>query len=182
MIDRIAVWEAASASVAETARKAIDTLNDGGIPILVTGGLAVIAYGYDAATRDVDLIVPDFESAHRFMLAQGYRAAIRVPIGVIDPETGVRIDILPGGKSLSPRCPVNFPVPTELGYNYVTLPELISTKLGSFLEGDIDRLKDKVAVIELIKANELPRDFPGLDPAIQGLYHEIWDERAGRRA
>jgi hypothetical protein len=175
LIDRIALLEAVSEAVNQTARKTVDRLSRAGVPVLVTGGLAVNAYGYDLFTRDVDLIVPDVETAHQFLLSQGYR--VSVPVGVVDPETGTRVDLLPGGQSRSPRCPVNFPVPTTLGYNYVTLADLVSTKLGSYLANPIRRLKDKAAVIEFIK-NGLARDIPGIDPAVQRLYHQTWDEIA----
>jgi hypothetical protein len=181
LIDKIALWEAASAKVSKTAHKAIEILNQAGIPILVTGGLAVIAHGYDVSTRDVDLIVPDFETAHQLMLSHGYAASVEVPIGVIDAETKVRVDILPGGKSLSLACPVNFPMPTEFGQQYVTLPELISTKLGSFMSHPVHRLKDKVTVVELIKLG-LPRELIGLDQAIKSLYQTLWDELAAEPA
>jgi hypothetical protein len=65
----------------------------------------------------------------------------------------------------------------SLGYNYVSLADLISTKLGSFLANPIRRSKDKTAVIEL-KRNGLPRSIPGLHPAIKNLYCEIWEQVA----
>jgi len=77
-------------------------------------------------------VVPDLVAAHQVLLAHGYSPSLRVATGVIDPQTKVRIDLLPGGGSLTPRCPVNFPMPSELAGVYISLPDLIGVKLGSF--------------------------------------------------
>ena len=142
---------------------------------MVTGGLAVQIHGYPALTTDVDLIVPDLEAARELLIHSGYRAAIRVPLGVIDPETKVRVDILPGGKSLTPRCPVNYPMPVEMGYHYVSLPDLISLKLGSYISNPARRGKDRTAVEELIMRTSLSRNLSGLNPAVQDVYYQLWD-------
>ena len=169
-------WEAMGrGSLPDTAQRAVALLNQAGIPVLITGGLAVIAHGYPALTVDVDLIVPDIEQAQQYLLSQGYQASLRVLVGVIDPQSNIRVDILPGGKSLTPRCPVNFPVPAEMGYRYVSLPELISLKLGSYLANPARRGKDRAAVEELIMRASLPRDLPGIEVSVAAKYLELWD-------
>ena len=159
----------------ETAKRAVALLNQAGIPVLVTGGLAVIAHGYPRLTVDADLIVPDFQEAHQLLLHQGYHAEIHVPVGALDPQSKVRVDILPGGKSLTPRCPVNYPMPVEMGYHYVSLPDLISLKLGSYRSNPARRSQDRADVDQLIMRTSLPRDLSGINPAVQELYHQLWD-------
>lgn len=169
-------WEALGrGSVPDTAQRAVDLLNQAGIPVLVTGGLAVLAHGYPALTVDVDLIVPNLEQAHEILLRHGYQASLCVLVGVIDPESRIRVDILPGGKSLTPRCPVDFPVPTEMGFHYVGLTDLISLKLGSYTASPARRGKDRTAVEELIIRASLPRDLPGIHASVMAKYREIWD-------
>ena len=43
----------------ESARAAVSTLAEHGIPHLIVGGLAVQEYGYPRVTIDVDIVVPD---------------------------------------------------------------------------------------------------------------------------
>jgi hypothetical protein len=110
------------------------------------------------------------------LVQNGYHASLRVSVGVIDPQSKVRVDMLPGGKSLTPRCPVNFPMPSEMGFHYVDLESLVSTKLGSHLSS-LRRLKDKADVGELIQRQNLPRDL-AVDPAVQLVYVTFWDQIA----
>jgi len=125
--------------------------------------------------RGMHFFVPDVPAAHQVLLQHGYRASIRMPAGVIDPQSKVRVDLLPGGGCLTPRCPVAFPLPTETAHAYLNLPDLISVKLGSFLASPVRRTKDKADVVELMVRNNLSRDLAGIHPAVQALYVEIWD-------
>jgi hypothetical protein len=170
-----ALWEATSMTIPETAQRATALLNQAGIPTLIAGGLAVQVHGYPRLTVDADIVVPDVVKAHQVLLAHGYRASLTVATGVIDPETNVRVDLLPGGSSLTPRCPVAFPIPTQTEHAYINLPDLISVKLGSFLSSPVRRSRDKTDVIELIIRNGLPRDLAGIALPVQSLYFELWD-------
>lgn len=169
------LWEATGMTIPEAAQRATAVLNQAGIPTLIAGGLAVQVHGYPRFTVDADIVVPDIVAAHRVLVERGYNASMTAPIGVVDPQSKVRIDLLPGGSCLTPRCPVNFPMPTELALVYISLPGLISVKLGSFISNPIRRAKDRADVIELIVRNDLRRDFAGIDGAVQGLYRETWD-------
>jgi hypothetical protein len=169
------LWEASGKDIPETAQRAKAVLNQAGIPALIAGGLAVQVHGYPRFTVDADIVVPDLVAAHQVLLAHGYRASLRIATGVIDPQSKVRIDLLPGGSSLTPRCPVNFPMPNEMGGVYISLPDLISVKLGSFVSNPMRRAKDKADVVELILRNRLRRDLAGIDPAVQALYQETCD-------
>src|ERR1051326_9602838 len=162
-------------NVPETAQRAVAVLNEAGIPTLVAGALAVQIHGYPRLTVDANIIVPDITAAHHILIEHGYRPSIRVPIGVIDPKSKVRVDLVPGGNRLTPRCPVAFPMPTEKNHGYVSLPDLISIKLGSFLSSPARRARDRADVVELILRNKLTRELEGIDSAVQALYVEIWD-------
>src|SRR5205823_4898781 len=123
------LWEASGMTIPETAQRATAVLNQAGIPTLIAGGLAVQIHGYPRFTVDANIVVPDIIAAHQILLEHGYSALVRAPTGVIDPESKVRVDLLPGGSCLTPRCPVNFPMPLELGHVYISLSDLISVKL-----------------------------------------------------
>jgi len=161
--------------IPESAQRARAILKEAGIPSLIAGGLAVQVHGYPRFTVDADIVVPDLVATHQILLSHGYSPSLRVATGVIDPQTKVRIDLLPGGGSLTPRCPVNFPMPSKLAGVYISLPDLIGVKLGSFVSNPMRRAKDKADVIELIVRNDLRRDLAGIHPAVQGLYVETWD-------
>ena len=58
---------------------------------------------------------------------------------------------------------------------YLSLSELVSVKLGSFISNPMRRAKDKADVVELIVRNNLARGLADIHPAAQGLYLETWD-------
>jgi hypothetical protein len=53
----------------DSARAAVTTLTDHGIPHLIVGGLAVQEHGYERVTIDVDIVVPDVLEAVEFLTA-----------------------------------------------------------------------------------------------------------------
>lgn len=169
------LWDATGMTVPETAQRATAILNQAGIPTLVGGGLAVQIHGYSRLTVDAKIIVPDILAAQRLLLEHGYSASLRALSGVIDPHSKVRVALLPGGGCLTSRCPVAFPMPTEAAHVFLSLPDLISVKLGSFVASPARRTKDKADVVELIIRNNLSRDIEGIHPAVQDLYFETWD-------
>jgi hypothetical protein len=138
--------------------------------------LAVQLHGYPRTTIDVDIIVPDVEAAHRFLIANGYQASVRQPLAVMDPGRQVRIDLLPAGKCLKSGCEVPFPQPPEppTVMTPVDLEALISLKLDSWKHSPARRLRDKTDVAELIMRNKLPRGLVVHD-AVAHEYHVLWD-------
>jgi len=54
------------------------------------------------------------------------------------------------------------------------LHTLIEIKLSSYLGSPASRLRDLADVNELIKLNQLPREFP-LHSAVQPTFQHIWD-------
>ena len=94
---------------------------------------------------------------------------------VTDRDTKVEIDVLPGGGKVGPG-PVPFPMPTRISDKpqIVTLRELISLKLSSYMGSPINRAQDYADAIKLIQANQPARDFD-VDGRVRDLYITLWD-------
>lgn len=108
LVDALALWEGTGTAVAHAAQAVSGLLTDHGIPNLIAGGLAVQLHGYPRTTVDVDIVVPDVEQAHAFLLANGYKPSLQQLLAVIDPARRVKIDLLPSGKCLKAACEVPF--------------------------------------------------------------------------
>jgi hypothetical protein len=94
---------------------------------------------------------------------------------VTDRITKVEVDLRPGGGSVGPG-PLKLPVPTSLSQEpqIASLRTLIEIKLSSYIGSPISRLRDLGDVVELIKANNLSRDYD-LTPLVIERYIEVWD-------
>jgi len=91
LLDAMSLWEGTGTAVAQAAQAVSSLLAEHGIGNLVAGGLAVQLHGYPRTTIDVDIIVPNVQEAHAFLVANGYQASVRQPLGVIDRNRRVRI-------------------------------------------------------------------------------------------
>lgn len=166
-----------------TAERAVTALTLKGIPSLLCGGLVVQEYGYPRETNDVDLIVPDVKEAYDALSIMGFKPKRETP-GVtgfmVDRETKVDLDLLPGGKSLG--GPFEFPMPHTVSKEptMVNLNDLLSLKLSSSSHSPMIRSKDHADVVELIIRRELPRDFD-VDTSVQKLWLAIWDAIAAEK-
>ena len=169
--------ESSGSNIEKALRKAVKVLAKSGIPHYVCGGYAVQEHGYPRFTQDVDLIVPNRALAEESLCANGFDEG---PGSVIDPETRVRIDLLPGGERFD-LGPVALPLPTVVSAEprILKLEDLISTKLSAYAGRGIHRAKDYADVVELIQANALPRQY-GVAMDIRRLYEQIWDELHSR--
>ncbi len=182
LIEALSLWEATGSQIAQTARETSELLARNGIPNLLAGGLAVQLHGYPRFTEDVDLIVPDVEAAHQLLMTRGFSQSLVKLLAVIHPHFDVTVDLLPAGKCLDQRCKVPFPAPdSNLVMHPVTLEQLISLKLDSWLIYPVRRDQDKVDVRKLIENNGLPRDLV-IDPAMQATYQALWDELSAETA
>jgi hypothetical protein len=179
LVDALALWEGTGTAVAHAAQMVSGLLTDHGIPNLMAGGLAVQLHGYPRTTVAVDIVVPDVEKAHAFLVANGYQASARQPLAVVDPTRRVKIDLLPAGKCLRADCEVPFPELPKTGaiMQPVTLETLISLKLDSWKHSQARRIKDRADVAELIMRNELPRDLK-VHRAVSEEYLALWDALA----
>jgi hypothetical protein len=164
-----------SSDIEKTMRKAVAALAERNVPSLVAGGYAVQENGYPRFTQDVDLIVPDVAEAKAWLSIHGFRENQGSSMTLTDRVTRVEVDLLPGGGSVGPG-PLPLPMPTDISRepHIVDLQTLIEIKLSSYLGSPLKRAKDLADVVELMKANELPRDLP-IAPAVRDEYLRIWD-------
>ncbi len=168
-----------TSGVVRTAQAAASALADFDTPHLIVGGIAVQEHGYPRVTIDVDIVVPDVLDALEEITASLTGPFVRIPgceDRVEDQRNGVKVDLLPAGQVLKRGCKVPFPQPTKVSevLQIVTLEELISLKLDSWVNSPLRRLKDKADVIELITRRQLPRDL-AIAAVVRDLYTETWD-------
>jgi hypothetical protein len=165
-----------STNIEKTLRKAVKVLALFQIPHYVCGGFAVQEHGYPRFTVDVDIIVPDVQLAAEKLGLNGFKANPGSKMTVTDRETKVEVDLLPGGGRLDPG-PLTFPVPTLVSSEpqILTLQNLISSKLSTYIGRGIDRAQDYADVVTLVKVNHLPRDYD-VDPKVRDTYQKMWDE------
>jgi hypothetical protein len=171
------------ADVQRAAMRITAALRAMGVSYVICGALAVTAHGHARLTQDVDLLLTP-EGLRRFKerwLGKGWVERFPGSKGMRDTEHNVKIDVLltgdyPGdGK---PK-PVRFPDPAAVaidlgGTATIALPKLIELKLASGMTAP-DRPRDLDDVIQLVRANALPREFgEGLDPWVRGKFDELW--------
>jgi hypothetical protein len=165
-----------STDLEKTLRKATGILALFEIPHLVCGGFAVQEHGYPRFTVDVDLIVPDVAAAREKLSLNGFRANPGSSMTVTDRETKVEVDLLPGGSKVD-SGPLSLPMPVDVSATprFLSLDQLISAKLSTYIARGIHRAQDYADVAKLMATNQLPRDF-GVRAEVKDLYQTIWDE------
>jgi hypothetical protein len=171
------------ADVQRAAKRISATLSEMGIPYAICGALAVTAHGHIRVTQDVDVLLTrdGLERFKQRWLGLGWVERLPGSKGMRDAEHNVKIDVIltgdyPGdGK---PK-PVSFPDPASVaidlgGTATISLPKLIELKLASGMTAP-DRPRDLDDVIQLIRVNELPREFGnGLHPWVREKFDELW--------
>jgi len=164
-----------STPISRTMRKAVRVLAEAGIPSLVVGGYAVQEHGYARFTSDVDIVVPDVAAARAVLAVNGFRENPGSSMTVTDRISKVEVDLLPGGGSVGPG-PLPLPLPGAVSTSprFADLRTLIEIKLSSYLGSPVSRNRDFSDVVELIKANDLPRDF-ALAESVATAYTGLWD-------
>jgi hypothetical protein len=171
-------------AVHKTLVKITRRLEELGIPYAVADDLALFFHGYRRFTEDVDILVTreGLAAIHKHLEGLGYVLPFAGSKNLRDAESGVRIEFLVSGDypgDGKPK-PVAFPEPTECsavidGIQCLQLPRLIELKLASGTAPG--RRKDLGDVQELIRQLCLPVSFGGkLNPMVQDLYRELWDE------
>jgi len=176
-----------AAPAQKAARKIARTLEEMGIPYVVADGLAVHAHGHKRATVDVDLIMTksDLAKFKERWLGLGWVEKFKGSKGLRDAEFDVKVDILtpdeiPGDGKVTP---FHFPDPATVGTDVggiwagikvLDLRTLIELKLASGLSSP-HRPQDLADVIQLIRANKLPRDYATqLHEYTRAKYDELW--------
>jgi hypothetical protein len=164
-----------STNIEYTLLKALKVFKTFDIPHFVCGGFAVQEQGYPRFTVDVDIIVPDVEFAREKLSMNGFKSNPGSKMTVTDRETKVEVDLLPAGKKLDPG-PLTFPIPTQISEEpqILTLDQLVSAKLSTYIGVGIKRAQDYADVVKLIEANRLSRDF-GVHPKVKEEYQNLWD-------
>lgn len=164
-----------STNIEKTLLKALKVLKLFNIPHYVCGGFAVQEHGYPRFTVDVDIIVPDVELAIEKLSLNGFKQNPGSKMTVTDRETKVEVDLLPGGNKVDPG-PLTLPMPAHVSDEpqILSLEELISAKLSTYIGRGIERIQDHADVVKLVQANHLPRDF-GVASKVRDDYHQIWD-------
>jgi hypothetical protein len=166
------------------ARRITETLTEMKIPFAVAGALAVNAHGHMRTTEDVDVLLQphglrDFKQE---WLGRGWIEKFPGSKGIRDTIHNVNIDVLLTGEypgDGQPK-PVVFPDPAaaaeldEEGIPILSLRVLVELKLASGMTAP-DRPRDLDDVIQLIRANELPRDYARqLNPFVRAKYDQLW--------
>jgi hypothetical protein len=165
-----------STNLEKTLLKALRVFKLFNIPHYICGGFAVQERGYPRFTVDVDIIVPDVAFAREKLSLNGFRPNPGSEMTLTDRETKVEIDLLPGGRKVDPG-PLLLPIPTLVSEypQILSLEQLISSKLSTYIGRGIQRVQDYADVVELIQRNQLPREF-SVDAQVQERYRQIWDE------
>lgn len=70
-----------------------------------------------------------------------------------------------------------FPTPTKVSGKpqILTLHDLLSLKLSSYMGSGVDRIQDYADAAKLIQVNHLPRSY-AVDAKVLELHHKLWDE------
>ena len=134
-----------SETVLAAMRTAHEELTRVGVPHLLAGGLAVGAYGYPRATKDVDFLVGDEAFLHHGAGIITLKPGVPIQVG------GVVVDNL-SAQVGEEHLRVLLRQPTHGDPAVVPIEVLIYLKLKS------PRAKDRADVIELVKAAiDVPR-------------------------
>ena len=171
-------------AVQQTLVRIAGRLDDLGIPYVIVGGMALVAYGYARTTVDVDLLVTadSLKLIHEKLGGLGYLPPFTGSKQLRDTESNVRVEFLVSGGfpgDGKPK-PVVFPTPDEAkptvidGLRYIGLARLIELKLASGMTGGTGRLKDLADVVELARVVGLTVDFAKeLHPFVRDKFVEL---------
>lgn len=140
----------------------------------VVGGIAVVLHGWGRFTADIDIYSADFQATHEKLLAAGIPWDSKHREHVIE---GIAVHMV-GDDSLGgpPKR-----ISTIKGVKVIGLADLIRGKLTVGLES-INRGKDVIDVIELIRIIPLKKDFvPKLPKHLRPAFRELVEQVHGPR-
>ncbi len=154
-----------------------------GLPYAVIGAFALIEYGHNRVTVDVDIVMreDDLQEFKRRHLGNGYSERAAGTGKLYDTEHGVNIEVLRTGRypgDDQPK-PIAFPDPATTalrGERFALLPmaRYIELKLASGMVAP-HRAKDLVDVQELIRSAALPLEAAkDLHPWVRDKFVELW--------
>jgi hypothetical protein len=184
VLQRSGVFFMKQSPIHEAARRIASTLSDMQIPFAVAGALAANAHGHVRTTEDVGILIrpTDLQVFKQAWLGRGWVEKFPGSRGLRDVASNVNIDILLSGQFPGDGLPkpVAFPDPEqacekdEEGIPILTLDWLLQLKLASGMTAP-HRPRDLDDVIQLIRANKLPREYGRkLNAYVQSKYDELW--------
>ena len=161
------------------------TLREMEIPFAIAGAMAANAHGHRRTTADIDILIRE-DDLQRFKdrwIGRGWVDKFEGSKNFRDAVSEVDIDALLVGRFPGDGLPkpVAFPSPekvvdiSEEGLPFVSLNTLLELKIASGMT-TTHRPRDLDDVIQLIKANELPKDHAeSLNEYVRDKFHELWD-------
>ena len=160
-------------------------LTDLGIPYLVTGSMATIAYGEPRFTNDIDVVIRFFEhqvdglceafpSDEFYISRESVREALqhRFQFNILHPGSGLKIDVIVADDSdfnLS-RFARARPLPTAPAttVSFASPEDVIIKKLEFYKEGGADKHLRDIAGVLAVMSDQIDR-----------AYIERWARRLG---
>lgn len=184
VLERAGAFFMKRSPIHSTAQRISETLREMEIPFAIAGALAANAHGHVRTTEDVDILLEEqgLQAFKEAWLGKGWVEKFAGSRGFRDTVHNVNIDVLltgdyPGdGK---PK-PVVFPAPGDVGeadadgIPIVALATLVELKLASGMTAP-DRPRDLDDIIQLIRANDLSREYAAkLNPYVRDKFDELW--------
>ncbi|QDV46212.1 hypothetical protein Enr13x_61210 [Stieleria neptunia] len=160
------------------------TLGEMQIPFAIAGAMAANAHGHRRTTADIDILIrgEDLEKFKQQYIGRGWVNKFEGSKNFRDAVCGVDIDalIVGGYPGDGLPKPVSFPEPERVsevkedGIPFVSLKTLLELKLASGMTAS-HRMQDMADVMNLIRANGLPKDFAeNLEPYVAEKFGEMW--------
>ncbi|MCS7468406.1 hypothetical protein NZK35_17270 [Stieleria sp. ICT_E10.1] len=160
------------------------TLGEMQIPFAIAGAMAANAHGHRRTTADIDILIrgEDLEKFKQQYIGRGWVNKFEGSKNFRDAVCGVDIDalIVGGYPGDGLPKPVSFPEPERVsevkedGIPFVSLKTLLELKLASGMTAP-HRPRDFDDVIQLVRANGLPKDFAErLEPYVAEKFGEMW--------
>jgi hypothetical protein len=163
-------------NIKNTYKKIFDIFHNNDIDFYVVGGFALSYYNYHRMTNDIDIVLKFNDYVERLLVMNGFKRCPHREIvpKFLDNENGVEVEILPDGGKVA-KVSLSFPKAEDVENDFIDLETLISLKLDSSNHYPALRAKDRSDCVELIRINNLPRDF-NVDPIVKNIYTTIWDD------
>ncbi len=161
-----------------------------GIPYLVTGSTAAMAYGEPRLTNDIDIVagiaeeqipslVAAFPEEDYYLSAAMIHEAVRhqTQFNIIHPASGLKIDVIirrdtPFDRSRFSRARRIHPGPSYQA-NFAAPEDVIIKKMESYAQGGSEKHLRDITGMLLTSGGEIDRDYIGRWAATLGL-SEIW--------
>lgn len=160
----------------ELMQRVADVLESLGIPYLVTGSMATIAYGEPRFTNDVDIVADlpptkvdafcaAFSAPEYYCSPDAVCQAVRqhFQFNIIHPASGLKVDVMIPSDSEFNRSRMNRAVRLPSGADslvrFASAEDVIIKKLEYFREGGSEKhLRDIVGVLK-VQRDRIDRDY-----------------------